>query len=827
MFLSQRLQNHPWLVAYAIAFIALMVTQRPYLWAPAYHDFLAHWRVANTIHENRMFPWIQTGDTGHPTLVAWGLALFWFLPFDRIALMHIYMWFAGALMHSSLFEITRIHFGIRAAIGSTLIMFVHPLVFAQTTNLSTDLMMASFIIFSIYGMVSGKPVIISVGLTLAALTKLNGILAAGPFLTLWFFHCIISGRWKDWRYSMRFFAPLSAPFIALILFSVGKFFFFQRFFDSGEYEGGEQMRLVSSFERFGELVFHSFSKAALRTNVYLTIAALTFGLCTLIVIMLNQKFERNLFIKNAFMANDRIPWSPCSRESLLLILWLTLITQIFFQSIRDFRTLNRYFIVLYPTLIITLYGAIALWPIILSWISWIIITFALSIFFWGKHHPENAGRLPGALEEFVYPPARYVSNGEGNLMYLERLKMIRKSQELVATHFSPSAKGKIRWPVSSYYSNPIYNYYVTLHQIDHLKGDFAIQWSSEVVYPEQIIPDGYQILNTWNRYEQWVAAYQKSPPEPGAMFRLLPTNITTDKDMMGSYISGCDNIVPVNPQIVGEETESYISIPDGNHLLAKFDEDVIIGPGTVIGIGSANGANETASLVAVLKDQSKVFISQVRQSQSSDVETVWYAMPYSIRGKELAALELESRSNAGCSPGFDLNWIILTHPQSVKQYPGSIYSEYFDSQLHSWETGYNVNQAWGKPEFILDENGLGVTGNGITPCMGYLISPTLNLTTNQKLKVIFRVVSTAEPKKCPSFRIRVNDFPAGMTQTLEITSNESQLAPGPNGRYYSFIYTPTTDQSEIQINFDYMAFLEDDDSTATIYLSEIHLVPVK
>lgn len=349
-------RRSPLLLAWLIAFVVFVVTQRELAHVPMYHDAMMHWSAATGFADRIWFPFLEYNDVGHPPLIAWMLAILWIIPADRVVLMHVLAWGAAALLAASVYAATRKTLGRGAGFVATLPVVMNPVTVAQAAQLNLDLFMAAFVWLAAAGAATGRSRLITVGLTLAVMTKLNGAFALVPF-GLWILGVLVARR-KDWtpRFVLGALMPFIVPVAVFAIYHAMKYALVGHLFDTGEFEGGRQTALVASWDEFVLRYEHSW-RGATKWNgnrlamEYLKWLAIIAGVAAVFFAQVRDRARGYLAPPER---NGDGAWQPMSVVQLVAFAWLLASTQLLMQSLRDVWTLVRYFIVCYPAMAISM-----------------------------------------------------------------------------------------------------------------------------------------------------------------------------------------------------------------------------------------------------------------------------------------------------------------------------------------------------------------------------------------------------------------------------------------------------------------------------------------
>lgn len=440
-----------------LAFVAQFVVHFEHLDLPAYHDAMITWDWAQELRGRLARPFVYEMDTGHPPLVAWLLAVLSWLPGATVGWMHALIWAAASLFLASVYALGRRAFGPGVGLAAAFTLALHPVVAGQSLQLNLDLFVAAFGLAGAAALASGRPVWLSVACVGATMAKLNGMMAMAPFMLWAAWHCAQLRAWRRPLVFLRAAAPFVAPFAVFALYHLLKLRATGHLFDSGEFEGGEQIALVSSLGQYARNNWHSFymtlrphGNAAFAVGVVLLVAALA-ARC-----LFSTPTRRRIARIFERPADADAFWRPLAPVEILAVLWLFYPTQVALQSIRSILTLMRYFMIVYPALHITLFGLVALLLArpLRRRLALAALALFLGVFLWFKGHPERVEALPTPLAEaWINPPPGVVASGEESLFFVDRMELMRDAADYMSRRY-PDALIDVGWPYVHYLSDP-------------------------------------------------------------------------------------------------------------------------------------------------------------------------------------------------------------------------------------------------------------------------------------------------------------------------------------------------------------------------------------
>jgi len=515
--------RHPFAVSWIVAFLLYATIGHRYGTVPVYWDALLTWDAAAELHKHPWLPFIlQTTDNGHPPFVAWVLSVVWFLPLPGILAIHLVTWAGAATLLSSVFLIGYLSFGFGVGLASALLTAFHPVVAGQSLQLNLDIFLAAFAFLALAGAATGRPGMLATGCVSVAMVKLNGIFALGPFLIWALLGCVCHGRWRNPRFVFSAFWPMGLTILVFVEYHLAKIFVTGHVFDDTTLEGGHQLALVSSLASYFTHVYHStYQMLAANGNIWVVAALLAatvilpFSLC---FPSCRNEIKGWLISRNNEDENVRL-WQPMRPVSVLVLLWLMLIVQLSFQSLRDTWTLVRYFMVCYPTLYITLFALISI--IFHRFRALAIAMLAVSLLgiFFLKWHPSNVGWITPPLREFIiYPSPTTPTNYENNIQFVDQLPLLRATVEYLNKHYDRGTSISAPWPFDRYLVDPAQGItafcfnHVSWHQIHKKKPEIILDFSCgkpRLPSDRKGIPHDYRLVKVFSRGQVWIALYQK------------------------------------------------------------------------------------------------------------------------------------------------------------------------------------------------------------------------------------------------------------------------------------------------------------------------------
>lgn len=511
-------QRHPFAIAWVIAFALFTLAGWRYRWVPAYHDAILNWDAASVMATRPWFPFVKSYDTGHPPLMAWLLSLLWQLPVSRFVSMHLLGWATAALLVASVFSFARRCFGMAVGLGAALLICVHPGVVGQSLQLNLDLPMAACGMAAMAAAAAGNPVAMAVAMSALCLTKLNGMFGLGPFMLYAFFGCLRNERWKSPRTVANAFWPMTVALGVFVVYHGAKAKAVGHVFDSGEFAGGQQVAFCKSLEEYGRMLYHSFYMAFRDNNGDLEVLAVM-ALAALIVAATCywRRDVRTEAVRWLEPTAPEVPgrfWSPLPPAHVLLLLWLMAVVQIGLQSSRNFFTLVRYFIIVYPTIHLTALALVSLAAGRSRGVAVGLATAPLAILLMLKWHPDRVDRMPSPLANAIRYPRRDVpANGENSILFIDFLRQLQRAAKSLAKRYPEGCLVDAPWPATVYFSDPS-------HGITKVKFEPAWRnpdqpaaarvdtWiNGDGRKPETLNPPGYYLARTYRKGGVWVVIY--------------------------------------------------------------------------------------------------------------------------------------------------------------------------------------------------------------------------------------------------------------------------------------------------------------------------------
>jgi 4-amino-4-deoxy-L-arabinose transferase-like glycosyltransferase len=449
----------PFVLAWSVAFILLVISQRGYAGFPAYHDGLLHFDVAWIFREALWFPFVRAVDTGHPPLVSWMLAWTWLLPVDRLVAMHFLAWMAAAGFVAAVFEVSRRTFGLPAAIFVAGLLFLHPVFAAQALQLNLDLFHAAFAWLAILAAVVGRVRLLAALLSLTALCKLNGLFTVAGF-AVWALS--VPALSRDWRARrvLSAFAPLAVPALvfagyhALKLALVGHAFATPEFVD-------DNLRFVASpREHWGRLL-HARDQIVGFQNPNLWVLRISFvaiAAAAAAVAVSGVRAVRaaagDWLLPPSAEKGDAF-YRPMSSGTALGLVLAVAAVHVELWSTRSYLSLVRYFVLVYPALYLTLAAVVSLLPPRRRGLALLTIGLPLSALFFVQSKPTLAARwFPGHTRALLFPPSRVQTNYENSLEIVDLFQVLRRTAAHLEHTAPPALRLQAPWPFSVYLSDP-------------------------------------------------------------------------------------------------------------------------------------------------------------------------------------------------------------------------------------------------------------------------------------------------------------------------------------------------------------------------------------
>jgi len=510
--------RRPFLLAWLIAFAIFVLAQREFAHVPMYHDATLHWSAAQQFAQHIWFPFLREGDPGHPPLISWALAVLWFIPADRVVLMHVLSWAAAALLGASVYATTRRTLGRGAGIVATLLVMMNPVTVAQAVQLNLDLYMAAFVWLAVAGAALGRPRLITVGLTLTVMTKLNGAFALVPF-ALWIAGVLLARRKEI---TGRFLLSAALPFIVPVVVFAGyhaiKYAIVGHVFDSGEFEGGRQTALVATWDEFVKRYEHSWRAATKWNGNALAMHFLQWlSIAGIVAAVIRRPVRERL--RDWLVAPDSEitgPWRPMSILQLIAFSWLVAATQLFMQSAREVWTLVRYFIVCYPAMAISLVALAALiggrWrhAVLLAVAAPLLFGFAL------RWHPSNPERLTRWLRKNLVEKPPSAENYENTLQFVDSFELLEDAAKHIGGLGIEKPWVDAIWPFHQYLGDPAHGIvkmpFLTTarnpgESIGKSAPDVILKFSTESPRddPDVVLPPpGYRVEKVFRKRGAWI-----------------------------------------------------------------------------------------------------------------------------------------------------------------------------------------------------------------------------------------------------------------------------------------------------------------------------------
>lgn len=511
-------RRSPLLFAWLIAFAVLVIAQRELAHVPMYHDAMLHWRAAHLFAERIWFPFIENADAGHPPLVSWMLAILWYLPADRIVLMHVLSSGAAALLGASVYAATRHTLGRGAGIIAAMLVLFNPVTVAQAAQLNLDLYMAAFVWLAVAGAALGKARLVMIGLTLTVMTKLNGAFVLVPF-GLWMAGVVIARRKEITpRFLLDAAVPFLVPIAVFAIYHAIKYQAVGHLFDSGEFEGGRQTALVATWDDFVLRYEHSW-RGATKWNgnalamEFLKWLAILAGVAAIFQSCVREKLRS--YLSTPEREGDGA-WQPMSVAQLVAFAWLLASTQLLMQSLRDVWTLVRYFIVCYPAMAISVVALAGLIGGRWRHAFVIAVTAPLLFGFMLRWHPANPERLTRWVRKNLLEKPPSAENYENTLQFADVYEMLRDAVKRIKKLGIERPWIEAIWPFHTVLSDPAHGIVEqTLDTTASIDGaaigktapDVILKFSTEAPReePEIVIPPpGYRVEKIFRKRGAWI-----------------------------------------------------------------------------------------------------------------------------------------------------------------------------------------------------------------------------------------------------------------------------------------------------------------------------------
>jgi len=537
------MKQKPPLLIWITVFLCFSGLSLAWVNTPAYHDAVLTFDKALQLKHNLYFPFITKLDPGHPPLVAWLLGSLWWLPIPKLWSMHLLCWAAASLFFTSIYQVGKQGWGWPVGLGAAVLSATNPVIFTQAQQLNLDIFLAAFSFLALSAAAEGKPRLLALACIGGVFSKLNGMFMLGPLLLVSFFGCIFSKKRKEFSYWISAFWPMLLALFLFVVYHAIKLSVTGHLFDDGSFEGGNQLRLVSDCSDYLRHLYHSLHQTLVGDNSVNLIGWFQSNLFNYSIVRGNGNLLVFVFLGLTIVVTAIAMLIPCVRSHItiawfnntekpspdnyfwkkrgavfiLTLLWLMLIVQLTFQSLRLVWTLVRYFIICYPVLYITFFAFWSLYfPKNKTWTLLAILP--LLIFFLIKGHTQNNCFIPKVWEDrIIYPSPDTATNYENSPHLLSHLDATKRAIQYIINHTPYKVDIKTVWPYTFYVKDPNYGmlpFDANKDPVDSKLKTHAILTFSHHHFgksPKEIRNNypGYDLIKVYKNKFNWVAVFFK------------------------------------------------------------------------------------------------------------------------------------------------------------------------------------------------------------------------------------------------------------------------------------------------------------------------------
>ncbi len=490
--------------ACAAAFLLIASSQWQWRDIPAYHDALMHWDYARRFAGRPWFPFLTESDTGHPPLVAWTLGLLQSFGADPLLAMHLMSWGAFALLVGSVFGVARRIIGFAAGVCAALMTAMQPVVAAQALQFNLDLYMAAFAWLAVFGVASGRRWLVAVGLSLCCLSKLNGPFILLPFGLLGLCE-FLSGPRSPRRLACAC-GPVAIALLAFLGYLLAKKLAVGHVLDSGEFVGGAQVTFAKSYPEYRNYLDNSYRMATKwNGNGFLMGVAGWLLLGTGARCLWTCWRTRNL--PSIGPQSFRVECPP-GAVGMLVLLWLIASSQVLLQSSRSHYTLDRYFIICFPALYITLAAACTWMPRRVGPPLMVLVTaLACSVFalLW---HPGWRPDLPKWIGSEVLGKPAAQRNYENSMEIVEVFPLLKLAARDLA-ELDVRGQVQAQWPLCVYLKDTAFDVSPRSFDAEHVQPapEAIVEFSASTARkrPDEVPPPpGFEVHSVHEARPVWV-----------------------------------------------------------------------------------------------------------------------------------------------------------------------------------------------------------------------------------------------------------------------------------------------------------------------------------
>jgi hypothetical protein len=504
-------------LAWSFAFALLAISQGGYSSLPAYHDGILHFDVAWALRERLWFPFVDSVDTGHPPLVSWMLAWTWLLPVDRLVAMHFLVWVVAAGLVAAVFEVVRRTFGVAAGIFAAGLLFLHPVFAAQSLQLNLDLFHAAFAWLAILAAVVGRGRSVAALLTLAALSKLNGLFTVAGFGAWALVVLALSRDWRP-RRVLSALLPLGVPVLVFAGYHAAKLALVGHVFATPEFVDDNLQFVASLGDHWARLRhardqiagFHNPNQWVLRAS-FVALALAAAATARSGTQALRAAAKEGLLPAPGENADSFYgPLPPGAALGLVLVVSAV---HVELWSTRSYLSLVRYFVLVYPALYMTLAALVsALLPLGRRGLALLLLGLPLSALFFVQARPALAARLfPEQSRALLFPPSRVQTNYENSLELVELMGVLRRTATHLEHATPPSLRLQAPWPFSVYLSDPRHGVVREARRTSSDAPEIIVEASSlhPRAEPHEVAPPGFVLEHVERAGRVWIAVFRR------------------------------------------------------------------------------------------------------------------------------------------------------------------------------------------------------------------------------------------------------------------------------------------------------------------------------
>lgn len=503
---------------FLLALGTLILMQWQFRWVPPYWDGIFQYYPALEMYHNHLRPWIVAGDTGHPFLLPWTMAVLIKTGLNPIMAMHLTMWLYTSILIFATWRLGVVVAGKLVGVLAAFLIILSPPVFAQALQFAGDIPMAAFFILALALFLEGRYFSAGLSASLMAMCKLNGIFGIAPIVAGSLYLIFVNKLWLD---GQRLFHLASATVVPVLLFLIYHLLKYQaigRFFDSGEWLDGGQLAMATSLGAYLNRLGLAFYSLLHGTGMAMIASVLVVALPFAII----KEIRRD-------RSDDRPGGSESgSKGEVFIAVFLlgAVILQLALQSIRDFGPLPRYFIVCYPPLLVLALALLrkAAFPFHGRWLlgcTLLCVFYFLLLLF-----PNHTNRIPATVQASLHQQHTHVNvNFENNMGFVSFLHSLSKAVNWLDDHVDPSTPmGASGW-ISLYVTHPEFGFAETMREELRSLGSFSEQDANELHWyityelgmsprlPETLYNtfENFRLVKEWNTDVSAVGIYRAEP----------------------------------------------------------------------------------------------------------------------------------------------------------------------------------------------------------------------------------------------------------------------------------------------------------------------------